>query len=350
MNKQSLKSGFMGLLKISFSVIILGFLIWKARKEDLFQTFWEREKNWSLLAVAGGAYLAAMLFQIFRWRLLARSLELELSVSEAIRLGFLSQLVSLFGVVGMLGGDALKTYMLGKQNRGRMTEAFATVMVDRMLGLYGLIMLAGSVSCCFDFSVLEHAKPFERDVVLSLIWMARAGAVGATIMLCVALLPGFTTWPLWDLLGKIPKLGGTLRKLVAAMRMYRRRLSALLIAILLSFGVHLSSAFMYCCISEALPSFHAEVAVAKPLPLTTFTAALLALGAGAVPVGGLELVFDAIYRAVSDPLMPEQQGLLIVFAFRFIQICTALIGLYYYLRGRREVDAMLHEAQAVKAN
>ena len=346
LNKKLAKSVLVGVLKIGFSVVVLSILVWKARQEELFQTFMEQEKNWGLLVLAGGAYLSTVVLQLFRWRLLARSLELEMSPGEALRLGFLSQLFSLIGV-GMLGGDALKTYILGKHNRGRITEALTSVMVDRIIGLYGLIMMAGGVSFFFDFSSLQAAELWERETVYTLCWLARAGAVGCTIALCVALLPGFTHWAAWDALGKIPKLGGFLRKLVAAMRMYRRRIYTLLLAILMSFAIHTCSAVMFCCLSQAIPAFHNGVAVEKPPILANFMAALLALGSGAVPIGGLELVFDIMYRAVSSSQMPKQQGFLLVLAFRLIQMCTATIGLFYYLRGRREVDQMMHEAQEV---
>ena len=52
-----------------------------------------------------------------------------------------------------------------------------------------------------------------------------------------------------------------------------------------------------------------------------------------------------IYRGVADPDMPATQGFLIVLAYRLLQMCIAVLGLYYYLAGRREVDQLMHEAE-----
>jgi hypothetical protein len=43
--------------------------------------------------------------------------------------------------------------------------------------------------------------------------------------------------------------------------------------------------------------------------------------------------------------MPSEQGFLIILAYRLVQMCIALLGLYYYLAGRREVDELLHDAE-----
>ena len=47
---------------------------------------------------------------------------------------------------------------------------------------------------------------------------------------------------------------------------------------------------------------------------------LLALAAGALPVGALEAVFNVIYRGVADPDMPGTQGFLIVLAYRLLPV------------------------------
>jgi uncharacterized membrane protein YbhN (UPF0104 family) len=240
----------------------------------------------------------------------------------------------------MLGGDALKTFFLGRHNRGHMTEALTTVFVDRVIGLYGLIVLAGVVCLSFDPSQVAVGGETERLAVQRLCQLAPAAALISTIGLGVMLIPGVTTWAAWDALASIPKAGPLFEKLVRSMRMYRQRPGALAAAIGLSLVIHVCNCVSFYCISLALPA-PAE----KPSFLAHAAVALLALAAGALPVGGLEIVFNVIYRGVAGPAMPDQQGFLIVLAYRLLQMCIALIGLYYYLMGRREVDEILHEAE-----
>jgi predicted lysophospholipase L1 biosynthesis ABC-type transport system permease subunit len=131
-------------------------------------------------------------------------------------------------------------------------------------------------------------------------------------------------------------------KLVRSMRMYRQRPSALGLAIGMSLAIHVCNALAFYFISLGLP---VPSGVERPSLVAHATAALLALATGALPVGALEVVFNIIFRGVSGPEMPQQQGFLIVLTYRLLQMCIALIGLYYYLAGRREVDEILHEAE-----
>lgn len=335
-------------LKVGFSVVVLGVLAWKAQQEGQFNKLVEHDKNWTLLALAGFALLTTLVFQFLRWRLLVRALDLRLSPGEALRLGFMGQLFSLFSV-GMVVGDALKTFFLGRQNKGRMTEALTTVFVDRVVGLYGLVLLAGLACLFFDPSSLRTNDATEQAIVQNLCRIAPWGALGGTIALGVMMIPGVTTWAAWDALASVPKVGKLFEKLVRSMRMYRRMPAYLFTAIGISLLIHVLNALTFYCISLALPAYATidgtSIAVAKPSLLAHATAALLAMATGALPVGALELVFNVIYRGVSGPQMPEQQGFLIVLAYRLLQMCIAVIGLYYYLAGRREVDELMHEAK-----
>jgi glycosyltransferase 2 family protein len=214
------------------------------------------------------------------------------------------------------------------------------VLVDRIIGLYGLVILAGIVCSFFDPTALRVGNETERLMVVRLCWLAPIAAVVSTIGLVVLLLPGVTTWAAWDMLAETPKVGPLFERLVRAMRMYRQRLAPLALTIAMSLVIHGCSCLTLYCVSMGLPA-----PVEKPSFVDHATAALLALAAGALPVGALEAVFNVIYRGVADPAMPGTQGFLIVLAYRLLQMCIALLGLYYYLAGRREVDELLHEAE-----
>jgi hypothetical protein len=233
-----------------------------------------------------------------------------------------------------------------------MTEALTTVFVDRVVGLYGLVLLAGLVCLFFDPSSLRTGDATEQAIVHNLCRIAPWGALVGTIALGVMMIPGVTTWAAWDALASIPKAGRLFEKLVRSMRMYRRTPASLFTAIGVSLLIHVLNATTFYCISLALPAYVEDagrtIAVAKPSLLAHATAALLAMATGALPVGALEVVFNVIYRGVSSPRMPGQQGFLIVLAYRLLQMCVALIGLYYYLAGRREVDELMHEAKEAR--
>jgi glycosyltransferase 2 family protein len=335
------------ILKLGFSAAVLAILAWHARSD--FPKFVEYDKNWTLLAAGWFALVAALMTQFCRWRLLARALGLKLSIAEAMRLGFMGQLFSLLGV-GMLGGDALKTYFLGRQNPGRMTEALTSVFVDRVIGLYALVVMAGIVCLVFDPTSIATSDEAAGAIVQTLCRLAPWAALASSIGLGIMLLPGVTTWAAWDALAGIPKVGRLFEKLVRSMRLYRRSPGYLFGAIGLTLGIHSLNCLVFYAVSLALPAVATiegvAITVAKPSLAAHAAATLLALSTGALPVGGLELVFNYIFRGVSPPNMPATQGFMIVIAYRVLQLGIALIGLYYYLAGRREVQQLMEEEGA----
>ena len=70
---------------------------------------------------------------------------LPFRIRDAFRLSFLSYLLN-FVSVGSVGGDLFKAFFIAREQPGRRTEAVATVVVDRIVGLYGLLLVTRSGS------------------------------------------------------------------------------------------------------------------------------------------------------------------------------------------------------------
>src|SRR5207245_7516442 len=67
--------------------------------------------------------------------------------------------------------------------------------------------------------------------------------------------------------------------------------------------------------------------------------------AGALPIGFYEVAITLLFRAASPPGAPENMGLIVALAYRLIQTTIAMVGLGYWLAGRREVEELMHEAE-----
>jgi len=138
-------------VKIGVSVALLGYLFYSASQKP---EFWElihgwRHWLWLRLGVAVLLVLAAVAITVYRWQLLARTLGLEFSTREALRVGFLGYAVNLMPL-GVVGGDAVKAVFLSRLNPTRKTEAVATVFVDRVIGLVALLILAALGTLVID--------------------------------------------------------------------------------------------------------------------------------------------------------------------------------------------------------
>ena len=58
-----------------------------------------------------------------------------------------------------MGGDLFKAIFIAREQPGRRTEAVATVLVDRVIGMYALVLLTSAVIC------LGGIPNTDRDVV-----------------------------------------------------------------------------------------------------------------------------------------------------------------------------------------
>jgi hypothetical protein len=143
-----------------------------------------------------------------------------------------------------------------------------------------------------------------------------------------------------DRLEHLPGLGGQLHKLVVAIRIYRRRLDQMLLAFALSLGIHSLYAFMVYFVAIGLQTPH-------PPLRSHFVIVPVSMVAGTLPVGAFELILDTLYRSVSSVNVLPSQGLVIALIYRVLQISVASVGMLFYLRGRREVKELLHEAEEV---
>jgi len=327
-------------LKLAVSAVLIGYLIIRAAGDREFGALLSAKKNWPVLVCALPVCLFAVTITILRWNLLISSLGLSFSVGETLRAGFLGYLANLLPF-GLVAGDSLKAVMLIHRNPRRKTEAVASVIVDRVLGLYALLLLAAVASLLMPAEHLARLSADDQLRIARLCYAVQAAALISSIGLGVMLVPAVTRSRLWDILEHTPLVGPVLHKLVGAMRAYRRRVDLLIAAIAISFVIHLSyvTAILLMTISVGIPP---EL---RPSPVSIFVIVPPSMIAGALPIGFYEVAITLLFRAASPPGAPPNMGLLIALAYRLIQISIATIGMGYWITGRSEVRELMHEAE-----
>jgi hypothetical protein len=303
---------------------------------DAFAQLAACRKNWWLLAAALGACSLAVCTTFVRWWLLVRAVGLVFRLRDAFRFGFLGYLFN-FVSVGPLGGDVFKAVLLARQQHKHRTRAVATVIVDRLVGLYALSLVASGGALALGFQA-------DRTEFRVLAQATLAVMLGGTAALVLFLWPGFTTGAFSEWLLGLPKLGAFLRPVVDSLRMFRHNLPTLVAAIGLSLAVHTCSTFGIYLIARGLfeqaPSLAAHFVIA---PLGMLAAALpLPMGA----LGAFEAALAALYAAVPGGVQLTQvQGLLVAFGYRAITILIAMIGVAVWATSRREVALAAAEAE-----
>ena len=111
--------------------------------------------------LAAACFLAAVLLTFCRWYVLVRALGLPFRLSEALRLGAVGFFFNTF-LTGSVGGDFIKATVLARQQSER-TLAVASVLTDRVIGLWTLAAFASLLSAAYWSS--ESLKADAKTVV-----------------------------------------------------------------------------------------------------------------------------------------------------------------------------------------
>jgi uncharacterized protein (TIRG00374 family) len=329
----------LNIVKFAFSAGIIAWLVYD--NGPAFEQLRGQPKHWGLFALAWLASLAAVMLTFVRWFVLVRALDLSFSMKDAFRLGFLGYLLN-FVSLGNVGGDLFKAVFVAREQPGRRAEAVATVVLDRVVGLYMLFVMA-------SVAILATGQLNSTDAQIQFISRATLICTGLGLIgIMVLLVPGVTQGRFSAFLERMPRLGPLFGRLLGAIRIYRSRLTMLMLAAALSVAVHGLSATGVYLAARGLPGQVPPLAdhfVIVPLAFVTGVLPLPANGLGA-----LEYVIDFLYERVPAGMaVAKGRGFVVALGYRLITILIAMVGVGYYLVSRREVVELLHEADEEQA-
>ncbi|MCY2995061.1 MAG: lysylphosphatidylglycerol synthase transmembrane domain-containing protein [Planctomycetota bacterium] len=324
-------------LQFGIPLAIIAYLLYQVDQHHpgQFQRLWHQPKNWPLLSVGFGLVFISVGFSFLRWWVLVRALGLSFRLTEAVRLSFLGYLLS-FIAPGSVGGDLFKAVFIARQQPGRRTEAVATVLLDRVIGIYVLFVVASGTILLSGISRSRTGMAVKAVCDFTLLVTA-ISTVAALLMLFVP----FQNWRLFVRLCRLPKVGPVLGRLASALHVYRRNLRAVVLALALSLVVHAVFPVSLYLVAQ---SFYTH----PPTITEHFVIVPLSLSVGAIPTpGGLgtfELAMDQLYKLLAPETNAE--GIIVALTYRLMTLVIAAIGVIYYVTSRREVQSLLEEAEA----
>ncbi len=189
----------------------------------------------------------------YRWRLLLAVQDVNLSYLTVVRLGMIGTFFNLV-LPGAVTGDIVKMAYI-KQHAGKRTaEAILTIMLDRVIGLFGLfIVAAGACLAAHDF--IRNASPLLQGATS----IVAIGCVGGICAILGAVFHrGLEQLPVAkQLIGlgrrylpeKIQSLVG---RVVRAVDLYRDHKRTFVCAVLLSVAVHCLNGFALYAVGRAV--------------------------------------------------------------------------------------------------
>src|SRR4051812_25054942 len=126
-------------VKLLLAVAILVYLVFTGR--DAFAKLSTQTIDWPMLVGALVFTLLMAALSYLRWHILIRALGIDARLIDSMRLGSLGFALN-FVSPGSIGGDFFKAIFLAHGHPDRRTEAIATVVADRVMGLLTMMLLA----------------------------------------------------------------------------------------------------------------------------------------------------------------------------------------------------------------
>ncbi len=291
----------------------------------------QQKKNWGLLAISLSAVLGANILSFLRWHVFVHALQVPFTIREAVRLGFLGNLFN-FVSAGAVGGDLFKAIAAARQAGRKRPEVIASVLVDRALGLLGLVIVAA-----------VSLQVFSGNLSSTLDWIRRGAWIFASIGIGSLVLIAFAGHRLpvqW--LNRVPGIGHTLHRMALAGMFFEGKPALVVLLVGMSCVVHIILTIGMYLVSIALYSNAPSLADHFLTVPTSFAAAALPISPGGV--GVQEMAVTKLFEEL--PNLPDGfSGLIVAAMYRLEMIVVAAVGGIYYFFGATEINKLKKEAE-----
>jgi glycosyltransferase 2 family protein len=281
--------------------------------------------RYELLALATILWSVALIITFLRWHLLVVAQGLVFSRYDAIRLGLMSYFFNTF-LPGSVGGDIVKAYAVAR-DQDRRTVAVATVLLDRIIGLWALawfVALSGGVFWAMDDPTILN-NPALKTIIRATTLIVVGSAVVWSLMglFSADKSEGVANW-----FSKIPKIGHSIGELWRACWMYRRKKKAVAIALLMTLAGHSGWVLIFHLCVNAFPDMDSASVTEHMLvvPVGMTAQALFPLPGG---VGGGEAAYGWLYTLLGKA---AAGGIIGCLAQRIVAWGIGLLGYLIYLR------------------
>jgi glycosyltransferase 2 family protein len=273
---------------------------------------------WPVSILAVGVLLLDIVLMSFRASLLFASASLSLSFWNSLQLNLIGFLFSTF-LPGAAGGDIAKVYYATKENHGRRAEVTTILILDRLVGLFSLVLLP-LLFAPFFLPLLRSVPVLAR-----LLWMD--WLLAAAMLVGAALTMFFSPTRSWVslLLEKWPSIRNLALRVVDAMAAQGKARGKLFVALLLSLLANMAlivvTALGFTVVNPGL--FSVNLALVAPLGHLVNS---LPLTPGGIGVG--ETAFNTLFS-----LAKMSGGAETLLCLRLWNLAVGALGLLVYLFG-----------------
>lgn len=322
---KKIRSALIQVLKIVFSIGIIYWLIQTGRLDlqALPKLFSPTFFCIGILLIGSGIFLSSE-----RWRILVSTQGIRAGRIELFRLSLIGVFFN-FAMPGGVGGDIVKAYYFSKDHPGSKVVAISSVLMDRALGLYAMILMALLVM------LIDIQHIFHTPILLSLFYFVLFLSVFLGLGLYLLFSKKIYERKILSRILEILPLSQKFLKLYHSLHQFGSSLSLIIYVIVVSFLLQMSSiVFLYLAgkslVGGEIP-FYTYFFVA---PLG-FMATALPISPAGVGVGQAAFLFlFQVYLGKETPV-----GATIITAMQMFSLIFGLLGAVIYLRRKEKISS-----------
>ena len=188
---------------------------WELGPPGLWQTLQAMDLKFLALSILLMGIL--LLLGVLRWHIILKVHGLRVPLSRAAEISLIAHFFNSF-LLGSVGGDLLKAYYVARETHHKKTEAVITVVVDRIIGLFSMLLLA-CVMMLVSRPLLAVLSPRLKPVIWLVLVMTGGCAVFIFLSFWGGVSKGFPQIRVW--LAKLPKWE-MIERSIAAFREFGR--------------------------------------------------------------------------------------------------------------------------------
>jgi uncharacterized protein (TIRG00374 family) len=149
-------------------------IAWTHGPSGLWQTFSSMDLKYLVLSIV---LMGLILFiGIIRWQVILNVHGLKMHLGRISEISLIAHFFNSF-LLGSVGGDLLKAYYVARETHHKKTEAVVTVAVDRVIGLFSMLLMA----CLFMWPNRELLTSSTR--LRTVVWIIGGMTVACTIFI-----------------------------------------------------------------------------------------------------------------------------------------------------------------------
>ncbi|NLX14414.1 MAG: flippase-like domain-containing protein [Phycisphaerales bacterium] len=300
-------------------------ITWLAQQTDwaeMKRVWLEADKG--LLVLGVFCFWPSVVLISIRLRRVLAVHDIHVSVWRAIMVTFAGNFVANAFPLGTTGGDSVKAYLVARETPHK-HEAVMCVLFDRLVGVAGLVMLAGLVLLA-SWGNPAFAKWGRIIGVLILALVVGGGVYFSNRLRC--------WFHVDDLISRLP-FGQHLQRLDRAVLVFRHHGRCVVECVILTAILQLNSIFCMFLMGWALNLVGDRPLTAIPVYLGYIPIAFLT---GALPIGVLEVTLQELLAGAAALGSPEA-AISLGLMCRVMQLVWALPGIVPVLQGRPAAGA-----------